>query len=827
MELPKKYDAEEIELKWKQYWDENKTFRFDVDNVEKELFLIDTPPPTVSGKMHIGHAFSNSHQDFIARFKRMKGYNVLQPFGTDDNGLPTKLLIEKLKKVKANRMDRKEFRQLCFETLDKELKPSYTDDWKRLGISCDFDVKYSTIDPESQRISQESFIDLYEKGREYRKEAPAMFCPKCQTAISQVELEDLELDSHFNDIIFKTIENGEEKELIIATTRPELLPACVAVFYHPDDERYKFLKGKKAKVPLFNFEVPILEDHRADPEKGTGLVMCCTFGDQTDMEWQKAHNLPIKEAINKYGKMTALAEKYEGLKIEDARKEIIKDMDENGLLKDQKPIKHVVNVHERCGTPIEFIHSKQWFIKYLDLKEDMLKWGEELIWHPEFMKNRYDNWVKGLAWDWCISRQLPFGIPFPVWYCKDCGKEIMADKKSLPVDPMIDKPSVEKCPHCGGTEFEGEKDVINTWATSSLTPTIVKNLLKDKPVYSKIKDRMFDLRPQAHDIISFWLFNTMVKSRLHHNMNPWKETMISGWMLDPKGRKMSKSKGNTIEPREVIKKFSADALRFMAASTKLGEDLGYPEKEVLTGKKTVTKLFNAAKFVHMHLEDYDVKTNPLSKYLDELPAIDKWLLSRYHQTIKRATEFFEDYNFQRARAEIDLFFWNDLCDNYLEIIKQRLYNPEDEKTRLYAQATLREVLFGVLRLFSPFIPFITEEVYSWRFKEVEGVDSVHLTSWPKADEKLIDEDLLRTGDLAKIIIGAARKAKSESQVSQKHEVLKIEVSLNNKEKSLVETVLDDIKRTVFAKEIIVGDSEVELNEESEIKVELAPVEAKE
>ena len=819
MELPKKYDAKTIEEKWKVYWDENKTFKFDAEDVSKELFLIDTPPPTVSGKMHIGHAFSNSQQDFIARFKRMRGLNVLQPFGTDDNGLPTKLLIEKLKKVRANQMDRKEFRQLCFETLDKELKPSYTEDWKRLGISCDFEAKYSTIDSESQRISQESFIDLYEKGREYRKEAPAMYCPKCQTAISQVELEDLELDSHFNDIIFKT----EDSDLVIATTRPELLPACVAVFYHPDDKRYQGLKGLKAKVPLFDFEVPILEDPRADPEKGTGLVMCCTFGDQTDMEWQKAHNLPIKEAINKFGRMTSLAGKYDGLKITEARKEIIKDMKEKGLLIKQEPIKHVVNVHERCGTPIEFIHSKQWFIKYLDLKEDMLKWGEDLKWHPEFMKNRYDNWVKGLAWDWCISRQLPFGIPFPVWYCKDCGKEIIADKKQLPVDPTIDKPLIDKCPDCGCSEFEGEKDVINTWATSSLTPTIVKNLFKDKPIFEKIKDRPFDLRPQAHDIISFWLFNTVVKSQLHYGINPWKECMISGWMLDPKGRKMSKSKGNTIEPRDVIEKYSADALRFMASSTKLGEDLGYPEKEVLTGKKTVTKLFNAAKFVHMHLEDYDIEKTPLKSLISDLPVIDRWLIAKYNQTIRRATAFLEDYNFQRARAEIDLFFWNDLCDNYLEIVKNRLYNEDDKKSRLYAQATLREVLFGVLRLFAPYVPFITEEIYSWRFKDVEGIDSIHLTDWPSADDELISDDLLRTGELAKIIISAARKAKSDHQVSQKHEVKKIVLKTSSKDAQLIGRVKVDIQKTVFAKDLIVESDGDDLDETADIEVVLSKI----
>ncbi|MBU1622980.1 MAG: class I tRNA ligase family protein, partial [Nanoarchaeota archaeon] len=342
MELPKRYNPQEAEPKWQKYWEEHKTYKFDPKDIN--IYSIDTPPPTVSGKMHMGHAFGNSQQDFIARYKRMQGFNVLQPFGTDYNGLPTQILIEKLKKVRAKEMPRKDFVKLCLETLEKELRPAYTADWKRLGISCDFDVKYTTINKHCTKISQKSFLELYEMGRAYRKEAPAIYCPKCKTAIAQVECEDKEIQSSFNDIIFK----ADGKDLIIATTRPELLPACVAVFYHPDDKRYQSLNGKMALVPLFNHEVPILPDERANPEKGTGIVMCCTFGDNTDVEWQKAHNLPIRTAISKEGKMTSLAGKYEGKKIKEARAEIIAELKENKLLTKEKPITHPVNVHERC-----------------------------------------------------------------------------------------------------------------------------------------------------------------------------------------------------------------------------------------------------------------------------------------------------------------------------------------------------------------------------------------------------------------------------------------------------------------------------------------------
>ncbi|MBW2972059.1 valine--tRNA ligase, partial [Candidatus Woesearchaeota archaeon] len=548
-EKPQNYDPLVEEPKWEQFWEDNKIYRFDPES-KAEVYSVDTPPPTVSGKMHLGHSFSYSQQDFIVRFQRMIGKNVFYPFGTDDNGLATERLIEKTKGIRAKDMHRDDFVKLCLDTLKNELRPKYISDWKRIGMSCEWSIFYTTIDEHCQRISQREFISLHKKGRAYRKDAPTMWCPECHTGISQVECVDQEIASNFCDIVFKC----EGKELIIATTRPELLPACVAVFYHPEDSRYQKLRGKKATVPLFNFEVPILEDERADPEKGTGLVMCCTFGDQTDMEWQKAHDLPIKEAITHDGKMTDIAGKYKGERIKNARKLIIEDMKAEGLLKSMKPIKHAVNVHERCGTEIEFIKAKQWFIRYLDLKDDMLKWGEQLNWFPPHMRNRYDNWVKGLQWDWLVSRQRYSGVPFPVWYCAKCDEPIFADEKSLPVDPLTGKPPVDKCPKCGNEGFVPEKDILDTWATSSLTPRLAVELMpKD------IQPKLFpmSLRPQAHDIITFWLFNTTFRSNIAFGCNPWKDCVISGWALDPHGKKMSKSKGNVIEPQVMIDKYGA------------------------------------------------------------------------------------------------------------------------------------------------------------------------------------------------------------------------------------------------------------------------------
>jgi len=792
MELPKRYDPQEAEPRLQKFWAENKTYFFDPEDTKREIYSIDTPPPTVSGKMHMGHAFGNSQQDFIARYKRMQGFNVLQPFGTDDNGLPTQTLIQKLKKVRAQDMSRKEFTKLCLDTLKEELRPAYLNDWKRLGISCDFDVSYTTINSHCRRISQKSFIELYEMGRAYRKEAPAIWCPKCQTAIAQVELEDQDIDSTFNDIIFKS----EEKELIVATTRPELLPACVAVFFHPDDQRYKSWEGKMAEVPLFDFSVPIMADERVNPEKGTGLVMCCTFGDKTDIEWQKAYNLPIKTAISRDGRMTSLADKYTGEKIKEAREKIIAEMKEKGLLIKQKPITHAVNVHERCGSEIEFIHSKQWFIRYLDLKEKMLDWGNELEWHPEHMKNRYDNWVKGLAWDWCISRQIFFGIPFPTWYCEECEEVILAKIEDLPVDPTADKAPVDSCPNCGSNNIKGENDIINTWATSSLTPTIVKELFKGKPVYEELIKKPMNLRPQGHDIISFWLFNTVIKSQLHYQMKPWEHCFINGWMLDPNGKKMSKSKGNVIEPQKMIEKYSADALRYMSASCTLGEDFPFQEKDLVSGMKFINKLWNAAKFSIMHLEDYE-KIKVTSTF-------DRWLLSKLNKVIRNSTEGFEEYRYFKPKAEVEKFFWQIFCDNYLEIVKDRLYNPEvrGRTEKRSAQEALYQTLLIICKLMAPFTPHITEDIYQLFFKEKEGKESIHLSSWPKFDEEMADERAEKAGDLGVGIICVVRKYKSEQQMSLKDELSEI-VLISEMEEftELIKMIEDDLKAVLKVKEI--------------------------
>ena len=781
-------DFKAIEEKWKSYWEKEKIYSFDKKS-KKKIYSIDTPPPTVSGEMHIGHACSYSQQDFIIRYKRMSGHNIFYPFGTDDNGLPTERLVEKRKNVKAKEMPRSEFIKLCTDFLKEEL-PKFIQDWKNIGISCDFNTSYSTIDNHSRKVSQWSFLDLYKKKRLYRKDAPAMWCPECKTGVAQVEVQDKEIESNFNDIIFNV---GKDK-LTIATTRPELLPACVSIFYHPSDKRYKKYLGKKASVPLFNFEVPIMEDERADPEKGTGIVMCCTFGDQTDMEWQKAHNLPIKIAITEDGKMTEIAGKYRGLSIKVARKEIISDLKKSNLLTSQKPIKHFVNVHERCGTEIEFIKSKQWFVKYLDLKEDMLKWGSELKWYPEYMKHRYDNWVKGLQWDWLISNQRYFGVSFPVWYCKKCNEVILAEEKQLPIEPSKDKPLIKNCPKCKSSEFIPETDVLNTWFTSSMTPQIAIQLM---PVEIQKKLFPMSLRPQAHDIITFWLFNTMIKSRLHYNKNPWKDTIISGF-VKIEGEKMSKSKGNIIRPQEIIKKYGADSIRYWASSSKLGEDFNYQEKDVMTGKKFVTKILNATNFIFMNLKHQEK--------MPKLEETDRLFLTQLNNLIKSATISFEQYNYSKAKSETDQFFWQQLADNYLEIVKNRVYNgSENEKAS--AHYALYNSLLTILKMMAPITPFITEEIYQNHFKKYEKQKSIHIESWPSEIKvkKYKDDNKIWLKLLE--IVTLVRQEKSRAQKSMKAEII---LTLPEEDQKLLKSVMKDLKAVTNAKEISSGNLKVDI-----------------
>ena len=786
-ELPKKYDFKEAERKWKETWERKRTYAFDEES-ERPIFSIDTPPPTVSGRMHLGHSSSYAHDDFIARFQRMRGNNVFYPFGTDDNGLATDKLVEKTKKVRSKDMRRDEYLKLAHETV-KEIRPGFIEDWKALGMTCDFEHAYSTISPQVQCASQKAFLKLLKKGLVYRKETPVSWCPQCGTAIAQAEFESVEKTSHFNDIVFRS--KGED--LVIATTRPELLPACVGLFYHPDDERYAHLKGGFAKVPLFDYEVPILSDETVEKDKGTGLMMCCTFGDKEDIEKWYKHHLPLKVAITREGRMNEEAGKYAGLKAVEARKAIREDLEKEGLLVASKDIVHAVNVHERCGTDLEFLNTKQWFINVLDHKEELIKAADEIAWHPPHMKTRYVHWVENLGWDWCVSRQRHFGIPFPIWYSKD-GEVVLPDESELPVDPLSSKPK--------GREDEDlvpETDVIDTWATSSITPMIAMGWDEGSGFF---KDNFpMSVRPQAHDIIRTWAFYTITRGLYHEGVVPWRNIMISGFVLDPRGNKMSKSKGNAIAPQDVMEKYGADALRYWAAGSKLGEDLPYQEKDVQTGAKTVTKLWNASRFALMQLSDYD------GRRPQGLLPVDRWLLSRLQRVIKESTQTYENYEYAKAKSLVDNFFWNTFCDYYLEIVKDRIYNPDvrGEDAKISAQWTLRYAHEAILKLFAPIMPYITEEIYSYAYAKDEG-ESIHTSEWPSFSEELLDEEAEKAGEALVERIAFARRAKSEASVSLRTPIEKYTIPAHLKE-ALAE-VEEDLKSVTNARSIVYeGDEE--------------------
>ncbi len=786
--FPGQYDAKASEQKWQEHWVKEGIYAFD-EKGAAPVFSVDTPPPTVSGKMHMGHAFSYSHQDFVIRYHRMLGKNVFYPWGFDDNGLATERFVEQRCKVRATEMPRRAFRELCLrETIDAEKE--MVKSWQAIGLSAEWDRNYRTIDDRCISASQRSFIDIYKMGREYRKESPTIWCPECRTAIAQVELEDRELASTFNDIVFML---PDKKEALIATTRPELLPACVAIFVHPADPRYVRLVGQNAQVPLFGHEVPIMADERADPEKGTGMVMCCTFGDQTDMEWWKAHHLPLKIALTTDGKLNSLAGPYAGKPIKEARALIIEDLRKAGFLRDQRPITHPVNVHERCGTEIEFLVTKQWFIRYLDMKEKLIEAGRSIRWHPEHMRSRYENWIQGLQWDWCISRQRYSGVPFPVWYCAKCDEPLIASEEQLPVDPLVDRPLGE-CPKCGSRDSVPEVDILDTWATSSLTPMIALGWNSDKDLFTRLYP--MSLRPQAHDIITFWLFNTVVKGLFHTGSVPWEHAMISGWALDSHGKKMSKSRGNVVEPLLMVTKYSADCLRYWAASSKLGEDLPFQEKEFVAGKKFATKLWNASRFVLGHLQR--------ERHSEVVPTtVDRWLLSRLQELITVNTASFDAFDYSHVKADTENFFWHVFCDHYLEVVKDRLYNTtaysKDERDS--ALMTLHVALLSLLKMLAPIVPHITEEVYQLHFAALEGKKSIHVARWPVPRKEWMDEDAERTGDLLAEVVSAVRKHKSERSLSLGAPIDGLSVLCSEEDRRRLESVQKDLLAVTKAKRL--------------------------
>jgi valyl-tRNA synthetase len=717
-------DLADIEACAQQLWDQSHIHDFDPDG-SGPVFSVDTPPPYVSAAhLHVGHAMSYAQAEFVVRYQRRRGRRVFYPMGFDDNGLPTERYVEQAHGVDRATISRSEFRRLCLEETRRGAA-TYEALWRALGLSVDWRHRYSTIDDRCRRIAQASFLDLWRRGRIYRTDAPVQWDPQAQTSLSQADIETRPRQARLYEIAFS---DGAR----IATTRPELLPACVALYRHPDDARWAHLDGARVTVPLFGHEVLVRADAGVRPDFGTGLLMVCTFGDGDDVERWRRDGLPARICLGPDGRLTAAAGDYQGETTADARRRIVADLGVRVL--GSTVVDQVVSVGERTGEPIEWQMRPHWMLRVLDLRDELLTRSAALRFHPDHLRSRLDDWIRGLRHDWNLTRQRFYGVPFPVWFCTvdGCGGAVGADERALPVDPLEDRPPVAACPDCGGG-LAGDPDVMDTWMTSSMSPAIVT----DPP---GTPARPLTVRVQAHEIIRTWLFTTLVKAHLHDGALPWSDVMISGWGLDERGRKISKRallNSDRYDPMAVIRRHGADALRFWAAGTHLGSDSRYSEREVRAGRKVVLKLWNVARFLDEHLlgtpgarQDASPATSPPRV---ERPVEDRWLLHRLAATVERATAGFDRYDYAAAREATERFFWNDLADTWIELVKHRVRRPEDHPATALAaaRATGRAVLGAVVGLWAPFLPHVTEEIYQRLLRGEGGPVSVHVTPWPR------------------------------------------------------------------------------------------------
>ena len=793
--MDQKYDFQKNEQELEQMWTEQGIYKYQ-HGKRGPIFSIDTPPPTVSGKLHIGHVFSYTQAEMIARFKRMQGYDVFYPFGFDDNGLPTERLVEKDEKIRAHMLPRSVFREKCLETVER-YEEEFRRLWQRLGFSVDWSLQYQTISDQAQRISQKSFIELAKSHKAYMKESPVLWCTECRTSIAQAELETRECDTTFNYLSFETPLGS----LPIATTRPELLAGCVCIFVHPEDARYQGFLGQQATVPLYGFQIPVLAEETVAMDKGTGAVMCATFGDSTDMEWYQKHNLPYKKIILPEGTSQEDVAFIGGMKVKDARTHIIALLQEKGLLEKQEAICHMVAIHERCGKDVEFIPSRQWYIDVLSEKERFLKAADEIRWHPEHMKNRYRIWVENLKWDWCISRQRYFGVPFPVWYCRDCQKPVFAEEFQLPVNPLESQP-LRPC-SCGCSNFVPEEAVFDTWATSSVTPLInAKFWEKEDVAESSPQILPMSMRSQAHEIIRTWAFYTIVKSLYHTGQIPWRDIMISGYVLAKPGEKISKSKNNAgNSPMALVETHSADAIRYWAANSKLGTDTFFSAEELKISKRFLNKLYNAARFVSLQLKDF---TKPAPYDEAGLLPVDRWILQRVNETTLKAARLLEDYEIGQARHEIDNLFWRDFCDYYIEIVKERLYQPmkHGAAQRYSGQIAVYYGLLGILKLYAIYTPYMTEYIYQNFYRQYEKEISLHQTLWIT---RQVQDEYLAFGAHLENVIAQVRKSKSEKQMSMKDSLPELVISCPESLREFYEKSLGDIMACTGAEKIVFSE----------------------
>jgi valyl-tRNA synthetase len=790
---PGQYDHQAVEAAARALWETHDVYRYERDG-HGPVFSVDTPPPYVSAAhLHVGHAMSYSQPDFIVRYRRMRGERVFYPIGFDDNGLPTERYVEQAYGVRAVDMPRAEFVALCLAETQRTAE-RYEDLWRRLGLSLDWSLRYSTIDARCQRTAQTSFVTLHEAGYLRRAQDPILWCPEDQTSLAQADVEDLERTSRLHTIRF-----GGERDLQIATTRPELLPGCVALYHHPADDRYQGLTT--ARVPLFGYEVPVLTDQDVDPEYGTGLMMVCTFGDSEDvLRWRRDH-LALRLVVGPDGRLGELARPFAGLTVTQGRAAVVRALDETGLLVSSVPVRQVVGVHERCQTPVEFQIRPQWFIAVRENADRFRVRAAELEWIPPFMRRRLEDWIDGLKWDWNITRQRRYGVPFPVWFCASCDAPVLARLEDLPVDPLTDKPPRPACPSCGHGELAADPDVMDTWMTSSLTPQINDGwaLGGTDPALAPMS-----MRVQAFEIIRTWLFYSVVQSELLFGREPWRTALISGWGLSEQGKKLSKrdldkSTGpdgyNRYVPDDVMARYGADALRLWATRGRIGTDLRYNEKDVRTGRKFTVKLWNVGRFVSLHLGEL---SGP-APAPGERDIVDRWVLSHLADAIDEATAAFEAYDYMQAHQVASRMFWSIYCDRYIEMIKDR---ADQDSVRW----TLWESYRVLLGLFAPFAPFLTEHMYQRCYRAHEDAISLHLTRWPAADPRW-SSDRSAVDQLA-VILDATRVLRSGLRLGNSARLSQLIVQPHDEAaRALLDQIAEPLRIAARADEVVRGPAE--------------------